>query len=174
MKLFAFASILCLTFSTAFAQSGDSNAPATREDIQSYLNVMHAHEMMAQMADSMSKPMHEMIHQQYIKDKDKLPADFEERMNKIMDSMFKEMPWDQMLGAEVPIYQKHFTKGDVNALIAFYSSPTGQKMMRELPEIMSETMQSIMPMIQGQVEGIRVRVEQEFAQALNGREQKTN
>jgi hypothetical protein len=79
-----------------------------------------------------------------------------------------------MLDAEVPIYEKHFTKGDVNALIAFYSSPTGQKMMRELPEIMSETMQSIMPMIQGQVEGIRVRVEQEFAQAFNGREQKTN
>jgi hypothetical protein len=47
-------------------------------------------------------------------------------------------------------------------------------MIRELPEIMSETMQSIMPMIQGQVKGIRVRVEQEFAHALNGREQKTN
>ena len=69
---------------------------------------------------------------------------------------------------------KNISQSDVNALIALYSSPTGQKMIRELPEIMSETMQSIMPMIQGQVKGIRVRVEQEFAQALNGREQKTN
>src|SRR5436305_14615695 len=91
MKLFAFASILCFTFSTAFAQSGDLNAPATREDIQNYLNVMHAHEMMAKMADSMSKPMHEMIHQKYIKDKDKLNADFEERININMESMYKNI-----------------------------------------------------------------------------------
>ena len=174
MKFFGLAVILCFAFSTAFAQSGDSNAPATREDIENYLQVMHAHEMMAQMAESMSKPVHEMVHQQYLKDKDKLPADFEDRINKMMDSMFKEMPWEQMLEAEVPIYQKHLTKGDVNALIAFYSSPTGQKMMRELPEIMSETMQSIVPLIQKQLESIQGRVEQEFAQALNSREKKNN
>lgn len=174
MKHLAVASILLFAFSTAFAQSGDSNAPATKEDIENYLNVMHAHEMMEQTAGSMSKPMHEMVHQQYMKDKDKLPADFEDRMNKIMDSMFKEMPWDQMLDAEVPIYQKHFTKGDVNALIAFYSSPTGQKMMRELPQIMGETMESIMPLIQKQMESIQGRLEQEFAQALNTPEKKSN
>ena len=174
MKLFALTAIVFFAFSTAFAQSGDSSAPATKEDIEHYLNVMHAHEMMAQMADSMSKPMHEMVHQQYLKDKDKLPADFEDRMNKMMDAMFKEMPWDQMLDAEVPIYQKHLTKGDVNALIAFYSSPTGQKMMRELPEIMSETMESIIPLIQKEVENIRGRLEQEFAQALNAPEKKNN
>src|SRR5205823_10575086 len=81
MKLFAFASILCFTFPTAFPQPGDSNAPATREDIQNHLNAMHAHEMMVQMADSMSKPRHEMTHQQYRKEKDKQPPDFEERMN---------------------------------------------------------------------------------------------
>ena len=166
--------LCCLVVSTAFAQSGDSNVPATREDIQRYLNVMHAHDMMKQMTESMSKPMHQMVHQQYLKDKDKLPADFEDRMNKTMDSMFKEMPWDQMLDAEVPVYQRHFTKGDVDTLVAFYSSPTGQKLLRELPAIMSESMESMMPLIQKQVEGIRERVEQEFAQALNNTEKKSN
>ena len=174
MKLSTLTLILCFALSTAFAQSADPNAPATKEDIENYLNVMHAHEMMAQMTESMSKPMHEMVHQQYTKDKDKLPADFEDRMNKMMDAMFRDMPWDQMLEAEVPVYERHFTKGDVNALVAFYSSPTGQKMMRELPAIMSETMESIMPLIQKQVETIRERVEQDFAQALNDSGKKNN
>lgn len=36
-----------------------------------------------------------------------------------------------MTEAMVTVYQKHFTKSDVEALIGFYSSPTGQKMLRE-------------------------------------------
>lgn len=174
MKTFFIGLILFSTCTALFAQPGDPNAPATKEDVENYLKVTHIRETMLQMADAMSKPMQKVVHEQYLKDKDKLPADFEERMNRLMDGMFKDMPWDEMLDAEIPVYQKHFTKGDVQALIVFYSSPTGQKMMRELPAIMSETMESIMPMIQKQVEGIRTRVEQEFAQALQDSDKKAN
>ena len=174
MRVFAVGVILFLACSTAFSQPSDPNAPATKEDVENYLQVTHIRETMLQMADAMSKPMHKMVHEQYLKDKDKLPADFEDRMNKMMDGMFKDMPWNEMLDAEIPVYQKHFTKGDVQALIVFYSSPTGQKMMRELPAIMSETMESIMPMIQKQVESIRARLEQEFAQALQESDKTAN
>jgi uncharacterized protein len=74
----------------------------------------------------------------------------------------------------VPVYQKHFTKGDIDTLIAFYSTPTGQKMLRELPEIMSEAMEQAMPMIEKYVATIQERVQQEFAQALNTSEKKNN
>lgn len=174
MKVLAVGLLVLVALSTAFAQTDEANAPATREDIQKYLDVTHIRETMMQMGDAMSKPMHKMVHEQYLKDKDKLPADFEDRMNRLMDGMFKDMPWNELLEAEIPVYQKHFTKGDVQALVVFYSSPTGQKMMRELPQIMSETMESIMPLIQKQVENIRARVEQEFAQALQDSDKKAN
>src|SRR5439155_13694987 len=48
------------------------------------------------------------------------------------------MPFDEMMDAMVPTYQKHFTRGELDALTAFYSSPTGQKILREMPAIMSE------------------------------------
>ena len=35
----------------------------------------------------MSKPIHQMAREQCAKDKDKLPADFEARLNKFMDRM---------------------------------------------------------------------------------------
>jgi len=103
-----------------------------------------------------------------------LPAGFEEQTAKMLDDMFRDMPFDDMMQAMVPVYQKHFTKGDVDALIAFYSSPTGQKMLRELPAIMGEAMESMTPMIEKYMETVRHRVEEQFAQALKQSEKESN
>ena len=70
---------LCLgLLPAAFAQDS-SSAPATREDIEHYLNVVHSQQMMQQMLGAMTGPMHKMVHDQYLKNQDKLPAGFEQR-----------------------------------------------------------------------------------------------
>jgi len=143
-----------------------SDSPATKEDVDRYFQVMHSHEMMQQMMQAMSKPMHQMIHQQFVKDQDKLPSDFEARMNKTMDDMLRDMPFDEMMQAMVPAYQKHFTKGDLEALIVFYSSPTGQKVLRELPSITAEAMQSMMPLMSKQMDRMKERLQQDIAESL--------
>ena len=172
MKRLLIAVSLCLVFClTGFAQQND-DSPATKEDIQRYLEVMHSHELMQQMADSMSKQMREMLHQQFLKDKDKLPPDFEDRMNKLMDDMFRDMPWDEMMQAMIPAYQKHLTRGDVNHMIAFYSTPTGQKLMREMPSLMADAMQLMMPIMQKYTEKVQQRVEAETARLMKAPEKK--
>ena len=154
-----------LGFAQQTAQN-TSDAPATKEDIQKYLDVMHSRGMMAKMVDAMSAPMHKMLHEQYTKDKDKLPPDFEDRMTRMIDDWMKSFPWDEMLDSMVPVYQKHFTKGDVNALIAFYGTPTGQKLLRDTPAIMQEAMESMMPLMRKQMEAMNARVQQEVAQMM--------
>src|SRR5580698_1514637 len=140
MRRFLFAAILSATFCwTGWAQTA-ADAPATKADIERYLDAVHSHDMMLKMVDAMSKPMHQMAHEQCIKFKDKLPADCEARMTRTMDDMMKQMPFDEMMQAMVPAYQKHFTKGDMDALIAFYSAPTGQKILQEMPAIVGEAM----------------------------------
>ena len=153
--------MLCLAFClSVLAQekvttsAGPADAPATAEDVQKYLDAMHSHEMMKQMTEAMLQPMHKMMHEQYLKDKDRLPPDFEERMNKVTDDMLQKMPWDEIMQSMVPIYQKHFTKGEMAALTNFYSSPTGQKVLREMPGVMADSMTVMMPLIQKQVEGM--------------------
>ena len=75
---------------------------------------------MSKMIDAMMKPMHQMIHEQYEKDKDKLPTDFEARSNKVIDDYLKKFPWDEIVQAMVPVCtKKHLTKGDVDHLVAF-------------------------------------------------------
>jgi hypothetical protein len=155
---------LCLGMSGYIAaQQTTADTPATKEDVQRYLQIMHSREMMAKMVEAMSKPMHQMVHEQYLKDKDKLPPDFEARMNKMTDDMLKTMPWDDMLDAMVPVYQKHFTKGDVDALVSFYSTPTGQKLIKELPEITAEAMQEMMPLLRKSIDSMNQRLQQEIA-----------
>jgi uncharacterized protein len=167
MKRISAAIAVCLlACATAFAQQDAKDAPASKEDVQRYLEVMHSREMMTQVVDAMIKPMHQMLHEQYMKDKDKLPADFEPRMNKLLDEYMKSFPWDEMLQSMIPIYQKHFTKGDIDAIVAFYSAPTGQKLLKEMPQMLSESMQSMMPLLQKQMAAMQERVQEEVMAML--------
>ena len=150
----------------SFAQQTASDAPATKEDILKYLEVMHSRELMKQTVDAMLKPMHQMLHEQYLKDKDKLPPDFEARTTKIMDEWMRSFPWDEVLQSMVPVYQKHFTKGDVNAIVAFYSAPTGQKLLHELPAIMAESMQSMLPLLRKHLDALNEHMQEEVAQMM--------
>lgn len=160
-RLLLFAALCLALAATAFAQN---DAPATKEDVQKYMELVHSREMFQQTMDAMSKPLHQMIHEQFERDRDQLPPDFEARMNKMMDDMLQGMPYDQMQEKMVPVYQKHFTEGDLNALIAFYSSPTGQKMLKEMPSLMADSMQVTMPMIRDHVQKVTQQLQDEIAQ----------
>jgi hypothetical protein len=165
MNRFLVAALLCSAFSwNALAQNADT--PASKEDVERYFVAVHSHEMMQKMVEAMAKPMHQMTHDQCAKDQDKLPADCEARINKMMDDTMKEMPFDEMMQAMVPAYQKHFTKGDMDTLIAFYSAPTGQKILQEMPSIMAEAMESMMPLMRRSIDRMTERAQQEVAQMM--------
>jgi hypothetical protein len=52
---------------------------------------------------------------------------------------------DGMIDDIVPVYQRHLTKTDVAAMAGFYQTPTGQKMLREQPQMTAEAMQAVQP-----------------------------
>lgn len=160
-------SVLCLSLcSVGFAQQNIVDPPATKADVERYFEAVHVHEMMAQMVEAMSGPMHQIIHDEFERDKDKLPPDFEARMNKMLDDMMANMPWDDLIQAMIPAYEKHFTKSDMDALVAFYSTPSGQKILHELPAVTAESMQTAMPIAQKYMEGMTDKMQQQMAEML--------
>ena len=84
----------------------------------------------------------------------------------MMDDMVKDMPFDEMIQAMVPTYQKHFTKGDMDSLLAFYTSPTGQKLLRELPAITAESMTAMMPIMRQHMDAMTRRLQQQTDEML--------
>jgi hypothetical protein len=151
---------------SGLAQDTGANAPASKEDVERYLQAVHSQDMMRKMMDAMTKSMQQMNHDRYLKDKDKLPADFEARTNKMMDDMMKDMPFDEMMQAMVPTYQKRFTKGDMDGLVTFYTSPTGQKLLREMPAITAEAMTAIMPIMRQHMDAMSRRLQQQTDEML--------
>lgn len=156
--ILAISFILCVP---AFAQQNPADAPAAQADVEKYLDVMHSREMANQMIEAMAKPMQQMVHEQYLKHQDLLSPDYETKLNKMVQDMLKDMPWEEMMQAMVPAYQKHFTKGDMDALSAFYSTPTGQKILREMPGLMADSMQIMMPFMQQHIERMTGRLQEE-------------
>ena len=49
---------------------------------------------------------------------------------------------NEMLEATIPVYQHHLTKGDLDAMMAFYSSEAGQKILHEQPAMVQESMEA--------------------------------
>jgi hypothetical protein len=167
MKRYLLPAMLCLGLATAgAAQQTPADSPATKEDIERYLKVTHARETMKTIMDLMAHQMHQMVHDEVTKNAANLPPDFEARMNKMSEDMLKEFPLEEMLEATIPVYQKHWTKDDVNAMVAFYSTPTGQKILKELPATMAEAMQAMQPIMQRRMQVMTERVQQEVAQTL--------
>jgi hypothetical protein len=117
--------------------------------------------MEKKMMATMTKSMHEMIHDQYVQHQDELPADYEAKIDAMMSEMLDRMPMDEMMQAMIPAYQKHLTRGDIDNLVAFYSTPTGAKLLRDLPAIMAESMQDMMPIMTKYMETVQKRVQEE-------------
>ncbi len=81
-------------------------------------------------------------------------------MDRQAEDLIKNFPLDEMLKDMIPVYQRHFTKSEIDALIAFYSSPAGQKFLHEMPAVTAETMRVVYPRIQAEVDAALKRAEE--------------
>lgn len=163
MKMFWIAA-LCLAFSApVFAQSADTNEPASRDDVILYLQTMRSHDLIQRMLEAQSKATQQLVHDQLAQER-RLPADYNARMKKWVDELFKNMPIDEMTQAMIPAYQKHFTKGDIEAMNAFYSSPVGQKVLQVLPDVTQEGLQAMMPILSKYLADWKQRMQDDLKQ----------
>jgi len=72
----------------------------------------------------------------------------------------------------VPIYQKHLTKSDMDGILAFYSSPAGQKLLREQPAMMQEGMQVGSTIGQKRMRSIMEKMDEFIAELTKQEQQK--
>jgi hypothetical protein len=153
--------LACLAFcAPALAQTADE--PASTDDIILYLRTMHSHDMFQRVMEVQSQNMQQLLRDQVMKEKGSVPPEFDAHFKKVMEDMIKNMPIDQITQAMIPAYQKHFTKGDITAMSAFYSSPVGQKVLQELPVVMQEGSQAAMPIMTKYLSEWKDRMQQDL------------
>ena len=153
--------LACLAFSiSGRAQTLDE--PASKDDVILYLRTMRTHDMLQKTMQVQSQSMQQLFREQMVKDKGSVPPESEARFKKLMDELIKGMPVDEITQAMIPAYQKHFTKGEIEAMNTFYSSPIGQKVLQELPAVMQEGAQAAMPIMSKYLGEWNDRMQQEL------------
>ncbi len=168
MKRSALLLIACLLLGSAsFAQQNPADAPASKADIEKYLDATQIRERVKTIMDLVSKQMHNNLIERLQKEPGATPEQMD-RASKMADDIFENLPIDEMIDAMIPVYQKHFTKGNINDILAFYATPTGQKLLKEQPAMAAEAMQAVMPIAQKMATETVQRVEAQLAQVQNG------
>jgi hypothetical protein len=135
--------LVVMLMGAAFAQDASAaGTAASREDVLRLLDLLQIKARMVQMLGGMKDGMRTGALTAF---KQKVPnptPDQISALNTMIDPIFQDFPINEMVDAMVPIYQKHLTKEDLDAAIAFYASPSGQKILREQPAMMSEAMKA--------------------------------
>jgi uncharacterized protein len=163
MKMRLVLSTCCLALSLgAGAQTTVAIAPdaASKGDVKKLFDVMASREQMSQLMQQVFAQMRKMNREEIKKRRPEMTEADLTRMDEQSEDLIKNFPLDEMLNDMIPIYQRHFSKSEIDALTAFYSSPPGQKFLHEMPAVTAETMRSVYPRIQAQVDAALKRAEE--------------
>jgi len=140
-KLLKIVVLLCLFSLVGIAQTNDAaGSMPSKDEVLKFLEVLRIKSQLTQYLDGVAKQAKLGAEQGF---KSKVPNATPEQVaevDKFAESLFKNMPVDEMVDAMIPIYQKHLTKEDLDGILAFYASPVGQKLQREQPVMMQEGM----------------------------------
>jgi hypothetical protein len=112
-----------------------------RQQVQSLLKIMPAmaqQQMQAQVKATVAK------HPECNLSKPENQAAFDKVMSEFMEKAYNIVNIDEMFDDMRVVYQRHVSATDVDALIAFYSSPAGQHLLDAQPVIMKEYMPMVM------------------------------
>lgn len=107
--------------------------------------------------------------------REKLPQATAEQLKQvdaIVEQEFATITMDDLIHDVIPVYQRHLTRSDVEALIAFYSSPVGQKLRREEPAMMRESMEATSAGQREKMEDLLARVEVRLQQFIDSQQGK--
>jgi uncharacterized protein len=149
------------------AQNPASDSPPSKEEVLRFFEVMQVRQQSEAVLASTEEQVKTMTRDMISR---KAPTASPEQLAQLegmLDTMFKEYPINSILDDMVPVYQKHLTKSDLNGLITFYSSPLGQKILREMPAMTSEAMQISYAHLQKNMESIMKKVDNRVQQIVD-------
>jgi len=141
-RLVGFAVLLFVLAGISSGQATNAATAPSREDVLKFLEVLHLRSQFVQYFQGVSKQAKAGAEEGFKRKVPDATPDQLAEVDKLADGLFSDMPIDEMIDAMVPIYQKHLTKEDLDGILAFYSSPLGQKLQREQPAMMQEGMEA--------------------------------
>lgn len=168
--------VLVLVFGTLLpADCQQTVDPATREDIERLLQVTGSRENMQQLWGAMAQQAANLaaddFRRQHPSSTPLQQRKAAEAAGTAAQSMMKVFSVDEMFDAIIPIYQRHLSHSDVRVILDFYNSPTGQKMVRQMPQMMQESIQASTAVVRKHMPELQAEAEKAANDSLRESEQ---
>ena len=195
-KFFATALVIGFVVSASFVRSQEGPPPAasttaspestpsaippdqqpTKQQLAKLFELMKIREQTASMTQTLTGMIQQQLQQQEKEmtanqpESANLTPEKQEALDKVMNRFLEKAisiyTVDEMLDDMAGIYQKHFTREDVNAYIAFYSTPAGQRLLQVTPVIMQEYVPVVMQRVQERSKALTDEMSKEIADVL--------
>ncbi len=108
---------------------------------------------MAQMDGYMKTAIQQVTQGQQISPQ--IQKDIDKRISETMSGFKEILDWNKLEPMYVRVYQKSFTQGEVDGMIAFYKTPAGQAVINKMPVVMQNTMNEVQQMMAPAVQRIQ-------------------
>lgn len=155
------AAALCLAAPLAMA------AQASDAQVDKLLEVMRARQtvdaMLPQVAASQRQMVAQMTAGQPLTPEQQ--ARLDRLLDKSMATIGRALSWDKLEPVYRDIYRQTFTGEDMDAMIGFYSSPAGQKLLDKMPQLMQNTMTGVQKLLMPMLDEMRRDIESEVKAA---------
>lgn len=147
------------------AQAGA--APPTAESVETLLALTKTQRLLDGMYANIDQVMRQSMRAAM---QNEAPTPEQERamdgMSRKFATIFREeMGWSKLRPMYVRIYQDSFTQEEVDGLIAFYRTPTGNALVDKMPVVMQKSMAEMQPMMAPMMQRMKAAAEQAVAEA---------
>jgi hypothetical protein len=137
---------LALLFSLAVLPAAYAQAPTSKQaKIEELIRITKLDQLMGQMSQQMTARMKQTAAQQsarhaFTPEQQKAVDDYIAQIEKITQSA---VSWDKVKPTIVQVYSETYTDQELDGILAFYHSPSGQALVAKSPQLMTRTMQLV-------------------------------
>lgn len=146
---------------------------ATREQLTKLFEVMRLRQQMNMQLGMVSSAMQQSMRQGFrqamaqVPNADRLTSGQQAKLEDIMSGYMKKAvsvyPAEEAIEDAAAVYQRHMSRSDVDAYIAFYGSPAGQHLLDAQPVIMKEFMPIILKKVEDRSKALQSGLMQDIA-----------
>jgi hypothetical protein len=139
-----------------------ADAPPTETSIKQLLEASHAQKlvdsMISQMDALMKKAMAQATQGQQLSPK--LQKEVDQLQTDMMAEMKNVLDWNKLVPMYVRVYQKSFSQQEIDGMVAFYKTPTGQAVLNKMPLVLQNTMTEVQQMVQPVIQHLQQKQQQ--------------
>lgn len=165
MKAVKILSLTLISCVFVYASSCLASVESHRAAVEAMLHLTEIDKLIDPMMNQVQAMIQQQVDQMNLAD-DAKPV-VKKYNDKIIALMKKELAWDKMKTDLIDIYINVYTEEEINAIVAFYKTPVGRKMLEKMPELLQQTMavtQSQVQRIIPDLQAISQEMENELTQ----------